>query len=101
MTEKTYKEFVTEGKKDYSIDHNSFTSAVAEVTRFLERNGFEFSEDDYFTKVSTGPKKPSKGKTNKYNVEIAKNGKLVKNKRVAFQVYGKDNGNYELNLYLT
>ena len=44
---KTYKEFVTEGKKDYRQDHASLTSAVAEVTALLKKNGYEFDEDDY------------------------------------------------------
>lgn len=97
---KTYKEFVTEGKKDYRQDHASLTSAVAEVTALLKKNGYEFDEDDYWDKVASGPKKPSVGKTNRYNVDITKGGKPVKNHSIAFQVYGKESG-YELNAYIT
>ena len=43
---KTYKQFLGEGKKDYNINHTSFTSAVAEVGEFLVKNGFDFEEDD-------------------------------------------------------
>ena len=98
---KTYKEFLDEGKQDYVQNHNSFSSAIAEVGRFLQKRGYDFDEDDFFNKVTNGPKKPSAGKTNRYNVDITKNGKPVKNKTVAFQIYGRDNGHYELNLYLT
>ena len=108
---KTYKEFLNEGKQDYVQNHNSFSSAIAEVGRFLQKRGYDFDEDDFFNKVTNGPKKPSAGKTNRYNVDITKNGKqvyrsfkngkLVKNKTVAFQIYARDNGHYELNLYLT
>ena len=45
-------------------------------------------------KVASGPRKPSAGKTNTYRLK-GKDGK----KAVQIQVYGMDNGKYELNMY--
>lgn len=96
---KTYKELVSEGKKDYKIYHRLFADAIAQVMEFVEKNGFEFADDEIWNKVSVGNKKPSVGKTNKYNLHLTKNGKKV-NKMVAFQVYG-NKSSYELDMYIT
>ena len=96
---KSYKEFLSEGKKNYAIYHKSFTQAVEEVIAFIKKNGYEYSEDEWFDTVSTGPKKPSDGKTNKYTLKLYKNDKEQR-KAVHFQVYGMGN-KYELNLYIS
>lgn len=103
---KTVQEFLSEGKKDYTIYHNSFTDAVTEVIAFIKKNGFEYSDDEWFDTVSTGPKKPSDGKTNRYTLKLYKGDKEQK-KAVHFQVYGIGSskrtaaGRYELNLYIS
>jgi len=97
------KDFTTyslkEGKKDYEIYHKTFTSAVEEVEKFAEKNGYEIDSDEMFNKVGTGPKKPSVGKTNEYHLTLMKNGKEDR-KKLHFQVYGMKT-QYELNMYIS
>lgn len=90
-------------KHDYEIYHRTFTSAASEAIKLAKKQGFEVDEDSWFREVSTGPRKPGKGKTNRYTVELTKNGKPVK-RMLAFQVYGLDgptNNNYELTAYVS
>jgi hypothetical protein len=90
----------------YPIHHSSFSSAVDAARTLAEKSGFEIDEDDWFNSVSTGPRKPSAGKTNRYKILLTKNGKPVK-KMLVFQVYGMDkrigehSGTYELNAYIS
>ena len=100
---KTFNEFINEGKNDYTLYHSTLTAAIQEVDKWLSRNGgYEMDSEDAAQKIGLGPKKPSRGKTNKYNVKITKNGKEQK-KLVHIQVYNretKDNP-YELNVYVS
>ena len=85
----------------YSVYHSSFSGAVKEVLDFVKRKGFEVNDDEYFNEVSTGPKKPSPGKTNKYHLSLYdKTGNKIK-KMLHFQVYGMDDNRYELNAYIS
>jgi hypothetical protein len=85
----------------YSVYHSSFSGAVKEVLDFVKRKGFEVNDDEYFNEVSTGPKKPSPGKTNKYHLSLYdKTGNKIK-KVLHFQVYGMDDNRYELNAYIS
>jgi len=86
-------------KKEDKIYHDSFSSAVQEAINYAEKKGYKVDEDDWFTQVSVGPKKPSAGKTNRYSVKILKDGKEQK-KMLHFQVYRMDSGKYELNVYI-
>jgi hypothetical protein len=92
-----YKKYIIEA--DYQLYHPTFTAAAKAALDLAKKKGFEVDEDDWFNQVSTGPKKPSKGKTNRYVVKVTKKGKETK-KRLAFQVYGMDSGKYELNAYV-
>jgi dsDNA-binding SOS-regulon protein len=56
--------------------------------------GVDVDPEEIDKKVASGPKKPSKGKTNSYRL-LDKGGK----KAIQVQVYGMDNGKYELNMY--
>ncbi len=97
------KDFTTyslkEGKKDYEIYHKTFTSAIEEVEKFAEKNGYEIDSDEMFNVVGTGPKRPGVGKTNKYHLTLMKNGKEDR-KKLHFQVYGMKT-QYELNMYIS
>ena len=95
----TYTYSLKEGKKDYEIHHKTFTSAVEEVEKFAEKNGYEIDSDEMFNKVGSGPKKPSVGKTNEYHLTLMKNGKEDK-KKLHFQVYGMKT-QYELTMYIS
>lgn len=86
-------------KSEDKIYHESFSSAVQEAIKYAKKKGYEVDENDWFTKVSVGPKKPSVGKTNRYSVSLLKDGKEQK-KMLHFQVYGMDSGKYELNVYI-
>lgn len=94
---KTFSQYLKEGA--YPLYHRSFTDAAQAAIDLALRKGFEVDEDDWFDQVTTGPKKPSKGKTNRYIIKVTKNGKETR-KRLAFQVYGMDSGKYELNAYV-
>ncbi len=93
----SFSQYLIEAK--YPLYHKTFTSASQAALDLAKKQGFEVDEDDWFKQVSTGPKKPGKGKTNRYVVKVTKKGKDTK-KRLAFQVYGMDSGKYELNAYV-
>ena len=80
--------------------HNSFSAAVQHAMKQVQKKGYEIDEDDWQRKVASGPSKPSAGKTNRYTVNLMKNGKPVKQK-LQMQVYGMDSGKYELNMYVS
>ena len=96
---KKFTEFMAEAKKpDYTINHKTFSSAVQHAQEVVEKRGFQIDDDEWFRKVSSGPKKPSAGKTNIYTIGLMKNGKDVK-QGLHMQVY-YDEGRYELNMYI-
>lgn len=90
---------VKESKSSYQVYHTSYSSAVQEAEKLAQKNGFEVDEHDWGFRVATGPKKPSEGKTNRFNIELTKDGNQ-NNSTLSFQVYGMGNGKYELNAYL-
>jgi len=90
----------SKGKKDYEVYHTSYTDALSEVLDLIARNGYTVDPDNWFNKVSTGPRKPSAGKTNSIIVELEKNGKETR-RTAAFQVFGMESGRYELNAYIS
>jgi hypothetical protein len=92
------KEAVTEAKSDYEVYHKSYTSAIEAARAYAEKKGYEINNDDAFTKIGMGPRKPSEGKTNKFSIELSKDGK-VQRKKLQIQVYGMRNS-YELNAYI-
>ena len=53
------------------------------------------------TEIGSGPAKPKKGKTNKFNISLSKNGKEQK-KALQIQVYnrGTNENEFELNMYI-
>lgn len=88
-----------EAKSDYTLYHKTYSDAVQHAVQVAKKRGFEVDEDDFFNKVTTGPKKPSSGKTNSVSIELTKSGKPVKQK-LNMQVYNMDNRSYELNMYI-
>jgi len=89
---------VMEAKSDYEVYHKSYTSAIEAARAYAEKKGFEIDNDDAFTKIGVGPKKPSEGKTNSFSIRLSKDGKEQK-KQLHIQVYGMKNS-YELNAYI-
>lgn len=92
------KESVKEAKSDYTVYHKSYTSAIEAAREYAEKKGYEINNDDAFTKIGVGPRKPSPGKTNRFSIELTKDGKPQR-KMLHIQVYGMKNS-YELNAYI-
>ena len=78
--------------------HNTYTSAIQAAKEWAEKSGYQINDDDSFTKIGMGPKKPSEGKTNRFSIELSKDGKVQK-KMLHIQVYGMKS-KYELNCYI-
>jgi len=84
---------------DYKLYHNGFTSASKTAYDFAKKKGYTIDEDDWFSAIAIGfrPNRPLVGKTNSFHVKLQKNGKDVR-QMLHFQVYGMENGKYELNM---
>ena len=96
IKEETLRE-LEEGKSStgYELYHKDFSSAMKHAYDFAKKKfGIEVDPKEIDDKVASGPRKPSKGKTNSYRL-MGKDGK----KAIQVQVYGMDNGKYELNMY--
>ena len=79
----------------YELYHPDFSSAMQHAYKHAKAKlGVDVDPEEIDRKVAMGPSKPSKGKTNSYRL-LDKNGK----KAIHVQVYGMDNGKYELNMY--
>jgi hypothetical protein len=95
---KVVKESLEEAS-DYKVMHKSFTDAVNTAKEKAEKSGYMIDDDEWFRKVSSGPRKPGTDKTNRYTVELlTKKGNDAK-KALHFQVYNTG-GSYELNAYI-
>ncbi len=79
----------------YDLYHKDFSSAMQHAYKHAKAKlGVDVDPEEIDKKVAMGPRKPSKGKTNSYRL-LDKGGK----KAIQVQVYGMDNGKYELNMY--
>ncbi len=98
-----FKEIFIEGKNDYIIYHDSYTSAIQSAELYANNQGYTLDAEEMADKIGLGPKRPSKGKTNKFTLDLYKNGKMINNKfKFHFQVYnrGTSSNTYELNCYI-
>ena len=78
----------------YEIYHKTFSAAMQHAYRAARKMGYIVDSDDIDSKVASGPKKPSSGKTNKYILDTNKKQNLH------VQVANLDNKRYELNMYV-
>ena len=78
---------------DYEVYHKSFSDAMQHAYEYAEKKGFPVDTSEIDDKVALGPKKPSKGKTNRYDLKAGR-------KTAHIQVYNMDNKSYELNMYI-
>ena len=78
----------------YEIYHKDFSSAMQHAYKFAKSKGQPIKSSEIDSKVASGPKKPSNGKTNSFQL------KTDKGKSWAIQVYNTGN-KYELNMYLS
>ena len=87
---------------NYEIYHPHYSSAVQHALEHTKKKGYDINDDDVWDNISTGPKKPSEGHTNKIHIPLSKNGKPHK-KALHIQVYnrGTEKNPYELNKYIS
>ena len=78
----------------YELYHKDFSSAMQHAYAFAKKKGYVVDTDDIDSKVASGPKKPSSGKTNKYILGTNKK------QNVHIQVANLDDKRYELNMYI-
>ena len=79
----------------YELYHRDFSSAMQHAYSFAKKKyGITVDKKEIDDKVATGPKKPSKDKTNKYRL-LGTDGK----KAVQIQVTNLDGKRFELNMY--
>jgi len=90
------KKLITE--KKVPTYYTTYSGAVQSAIQDAESRGYEVDMDDVWNKISTGPKKPSVGKTNSAVIGLIKNGKPQR-KSLSISVYGMKNG-YELTHYI-
>jgi hypothetical protein len=78
----------------YEIYHKDYSSAMQHAYKFAKSKGYIVDPKDIDSKVATGPKKPSSGKTNSFILDTNKK------QKVHIQVANLDNKRYELNMYI-
>jgi len=79
----------------YELYHKTFSGAMQHAYAFAKKKGYIVDTDDIDSKVASGPRKPSSGKTNKYILGTDKK------QNVHIQVANLDNKRYELNMYIS
>ena len=77
----------------YELYHKTFSDAMQHAYAHAKTKGFIVDPKEIDDKVATGPKKPSSGKTNRYELKAGR-------KTVFIQVANLDNKRYELNMYI-
>ena len=87
-------------RSDYQIYQNQYSSAIDTALEYAKNEGYEYDEEQVAKQVGLGPKKPSPGNTNRFSIELTKNGKPQR-KQLHIQVFGTPNRNYELNMYIS
>ena len=91
---KEYGKIYARKGSDYELYHKTFSGAMQHAYAHAKKKGFTVDPDEIDNKVATGPKKPSKGKTNRYILGTDKK------KKLHVQVANLDNKRFELNMYI-
>lgn len=101
MIDNIVDRLLNEGKEDYEVYHETYSSATTEALQYIRRRGFEYDDIEAFDAIGLGPKKPGKGKTVSVDIPIYKNGKKQK-KYFHYSVYnrGTDRKTFELTAYI-
>jgi hypothetical protein len=95
---KLIHEVINESKNSFEVYHKSYTSAVNAGLEYTEKRGYTYSQDEVADKIGMGPKKPSEGETNRFSIELKKDGNEQK-KMLHMQIYNMGE-KYELNAYI-
>ena len=90
---------VNESKDDYETYHKLYGSAIDAIVKYAKKRGYEINNDDVASAFYDAQEKPKKGKTKSESIEISKNGKVQK-KHLQVQIYAKDDGTFELTMYV-
>ena len=91
--EKAVKEEVELDEAKYDLYHKDFSSAMQHAYAMAKKlHGVTIDPKEIDDKVATGPKKPSKGKTNSYRLK-------GKGGAIQVQVANLDDKKFELNMY--
>lgn len=83
----------------YKVRHSSFTSAMQTAKAEAEKSGYKIDDDEWDSKVATGPRKPGTDKTNTYHIDLKTENGQPARKKLHVQVYN-DGSAYELNMYI-
>jgi hypothetical protein len=78
----------------YELYHKDFSGAMQHAYKFAKSKGVTVDPAEIDSKVASGTKKPSSGKTNSYILDTNKK------QKVHIQVANLDNKRYELNMYI-
>ena len=78
----------------YELYHTDFSGAMQHAYKFAKSKGVTVDPAEIDSKVASGPRKPSSGKTNSYILDTNKK------QKVHIQVANLDNKRYELNMYI-
>lgn len=97
---KTFSNFVEANKPAYPLFHKTYTSAIQAAIAYAEKQGYTTNDDNRFDVIGTGPGRPKGGATVKHQLDLYKNGKLVKNRNLNIQVHDMEGNSYELNAYI-
>jgi len=87
--------YAAKSSTGYELYHKDFSGAMQHAYKFAKSKGVTVDPAEIDSKVASGPRKPSSGKTNSYILDTDK-----KNKQVHIQVANLDNKRYELNMYI-
>jgi len=101
VNENLSKQNANKSASGYDLYHKTYSAAVQHAMKQAEARGFKVDEDDWFNQVSSGPRKPSSGKTNSFKIDlVAVRGGAPSKKKLHLQVANLDNKRYELNMYV-
>lgn len=88
--------FARGGSIDYETYHDTLSSALDEVEKYVKAKGFEFVDESYSPDITNGG--VSYGQTARATREIHKEGRK-KNDVVIINIYRMESGRYELTAY--
>ena len=86
--------YAAKSSTGYELYHKDFSGAMQHAYKFAKSKGVTVDPAEIDSKVASGPRKPSSGKTNSYILDTNKK------QKVHIQVANLDNKRYELNMYI-
>jgi len=86
--------YAAKSSTGYELYHTDFSGAMQHAYKFAKSKGVTVDTAEIDSKVASGPRKPSSGKTNSYILDTNKK------QKVHIQVANLDNKRYELNMYI-